>query len=154
MKKSLFHQPSLLSLLTTVFIVSGVLISAFIIAILYNNFKNELRDELRNRLVSITNIAALQQDGDTLLKVSSRDDEYYRLINEKNLKIRSADPNLVYVYTMRKNEQGIYFIVDANLPGDEGIADFGQVYEEPGPTLEDNFEQHQSDHHRARLLYR
>ncbi|NTU54661.1 MAG: GAF domain-containing protein [Anaerolineales bacterium] len=140
MKKSLFHQPSLLSLLTTVFIVSGILISAFIIAILYTNFKNELRDELRNRLVSITNIAALQQDGDTLLKVSSRDDEYYRLINEKNLKIRSADPNLVYVYTMRKNEQGIYFIVDANLPGDEGIADFGQVYEEPGPTLEDNFD--------------
>ena len=140
MKKSLFHQPSLLSLLTTVFIVSGILISAFIIAILYNNFKNELRVELRNRLVSITNIAALQQDGDTLLKVSSRDDEYYRAINEKNLKIRSADPDLVYVYTMRKNEQGIYFIVDANLPGDEGIADFGQVYEEPGPTLEDNFD--------------
>ena len=140
MKKPLFHQPSLLSLLTTVFIVSGVLISAFIVAILYNNFKNALREELRNRLVSITTIAALQQDGDTLLKVSARDDEYYRQINEQNLKIRLADPDLIYVYTMRRNDQGIYFIVDANQPGDEGIADFGQPYEEPGPTLEENFD--------------
>lgn len=140
MKKSLFHQPSLLSLLTVIFTVSGVLISAFIITILFNNFRNELRGELRNRLVSITTIAALQQDGDTLLKVAARDDEYYRQINERNLKIRLADPDLVYVYTMRKNAQGIYFIVDANQPGDEGIADFGQLYEEPGPTLEDNFD--------------
>ncbi len=140
MKKLLFHQPSLLSLLTGAFIVSGILISASIIFILYNDFKNELRDELRNRLVSITTIAALQQDGDTLLKVAARNDEYYKVINEHNLKIRSADPDLIYVYTMRKNAQGIYFIVDANLPGDEGIADFGQIYEEPGPTLEDNFD--------------
>ncbi|HSO13346.1 MAG TPA: GAF domain-containing protein [Anaerolineales bacterium] len=138
--RSVIHQPSLLSLLTGAFIVLGILISAFIIFILYNNFKNELRAELRNRLVSITTIAALQQDGDTLLKVSARNDEYYNIINERNLKIRSADPDLIYVYTMRKNEQGIYFIVDANLPGDEGIADFGQAYEEPGPTLQDNFD--------------
>lgn len=140
MKKPFFHQPSLLSLITTAFIASGVLISAFVIATLYNNFRNTLREELRNRLISITTIAALQQDGDTLLKVSARDDEFYRKINEQNLKIRSADPDLVYVYTMRRNDQGIYFIVDANRPGDEGVADFGQPYEEPGPTLVENFD--------------
>ena len=140
MKKSFIRQPSLLSLLTAVFIVSGLLISALIIAILYNNFKNELRQELRNRLVSITNIASLQQDGDALLKVSARDDEYYNLINERNLKVRESDPDLVFVYTMRKNAQGIYFVVDANQPGDEDISDFGQVYEEPGPTLAENFD--------------
>lgn len=140
MKKTPFQQPSLLLLITSVFIIFGILFSAFIITILYNNFKNGLRDELKNRLISITAIAALQQDGDTLLKVASRNDEYYNTINDHNLKIRLADPDLVYVYTMRKNEQGIYFIVDANMPGDEGIADFGQIYEEPGPTLEDNFD--------------
>ena len=140
MKNNPFRQPTLLSLMTTVFIVSGVLISAFVIAFLYNNFKNTLREELRNRLVSITTIAALQQDGDTLLKVAAGDDEFYRQINEQNLKIRSSDPDLVYVYAMRRNDQGIYFIVDANQPGDEGVADFGQPYEEPGPTLEENFD--------------
>jgi GAF domain-containing protein/HAMP domain-containing protein len=140
MEKNPLKQPSLLTVLTTAFTVAGVLMSMLIIATLYNNFKTGLRDELRNRLVSITTIAALQQDGDTLLKVAARDDEYYKRINEQNVKIRSADPDLVYVYTMRKNEQGIYFVVDANLPGDEGIADFGQPYLEPGPTLEENFD--------------
>lgn len=140
MKKSLFYQPSLLNLLAAVFVASGILISALIIAILYNNFKNELRGELKNRLVSITTMAALQQDGDLLLKVAARNDESYSEINERNLRIRSADPDLVYVYTMRKDERGIYFVVDANRPGDEGIADFGQIYEEPGPTLADNFD--------------
>jgi len=140
MKKVTFQRPSLLSVLTTAFILTGVMISGFIIVILYNDFRNELRGELKNRLVSITTIAALQQNGDTLLKVSARDDEYYKAINERNLKIRLSDPDLIYVYTMRKDDQGIYFIVDANQPGDEGIADFGQRYEEPGPTLEDNFD--------------
>lgn len=139
MKNNPFRQPTLPSLITTFFILSGILISAFVIAFLYNNFKSTLREELRNRLVSITTIAALQQDGDTLLKVSARDDEYYKRINEQNLKIRNSDPDLVYVYTMRRDDRGIYFIVDANQPGDEGVADFGQPYEEPGPTLEENF---------------
>jgi len=140
MKQPSFRQPPLSLLLTVAFTVAGALVSAAIILILYNNFRNELRQELRNRLVSITSVAALQQDGDTLVKVAARDDEYYKKINEQNLKIRASDPDLVYVYTMRKNEQGIYFVVDANLPGDEGIADFGQPYLEPGPTLEQNFD--------------
>ncbi|PWB78031.1 MAG: hypothetical protein C3F07_01600 [Anaerolineales bacterium] len=133
-------QPSLLTILTLAFTLSGLLISVSIIAILYNNLKAGLQEELKNRLLTITSIAALQQDGDTLLKVSARDDEYYKIINERNLKIRSADSDIIYVYTMRKNEEGIYFVVDANLPGDEGIADFGQPYLEPGPTLEQNFD--------------
>jgi len=140
MRRSFFRQPSLLSVLTTAFIVMGILISASIITLLYNNFKTALREELRNRLSSIATIAGLQQDGDTLLKISARDDEFYRIINEMNLKIRSSDPDLIYVYTMRKNEEGIYFIVDANMPGDEGIADFGQIYDEPGPILAENFD--------------
>lgn len=140
MKTSIFHRPSLLSVLTAAFTITGILISGFIISILYNDFKSELRAELKNRLVSITTVAALQQDGDALVEVSARDDEYYQMINERNLKIRLSDPDLIYVYTMRKDEQGIYFIVDANQPGDLGIADFGQRYEEPGPTLEENFD--------------
>ncbi len=140
MKRLLFRQPSLQTLLTVSFTVSGALIAAAIILFLYSTFRNELRQELRNRLVSITSVAALQQDGDTLVKVAARNDEYYNKINAQNLKIRASDPDLVYVYTMRKNEQGIYFVVDANLPGDEGIADFGQPYEEPGPLLAENFD--------------
>jgi GAF domain-containing protein/HAMP domain-containing protein len=131
---------SLRTRLAIYFTLLCVLVSALIIGILYHNFKLELREELKNRLVSITSIAGLQQDGDTILKIVSADDENYRKINEQNLKIRGADSDLVYVYTMRKNEQGIYFVVDANLPGDEGVSAFGEPYLEPGPTLVKNFD--------------
>jgi GAF domain-containing protein/HAMP domain-containing protein len=131
---------SLRTRLAIYFTLLCILVSALIIGILYYNFKLELRAELKNRLVSITSIAALQQDGDMLLKVTSADDENYRKINEQNLKIREADSDLVFVYTMLKNEQGIYFVVDANLPGDEGVSAFGEPYLEPGPMLVENFD--------------
>jgi len=140
MNRNPFNLPSSLTVLATAFTISGALIAVTIISILYSNFRNGLRDELRNRLVTITSIAALQQDGDQLLQVAARDDAYYQAINQHNLQIRLSDPDLIYVYTMRKNELGIYFIVDANQPGDEGIADFGQPYLEPGPTLAENFD--------------
>lgn len=140
MNRNPFKQPSSLTVLATAFTISGALIAVVIISILYSNFRNGLREELRNRLVTVTSVAALQQDGDLLIRVAARDDEYYRTINQRNLQIRLSDPDLIYVYTMRRNEEGIYFIVDANQPGDEGIADFGQPYLEPGPTLADNFD--------------
>jgi len=140
MNKIFTNRPSLQSITASTFIVLSVLLTLFTSAFLYNNFKNAIRNELKSRLVSITSVAALQQDGDFLLRIKQRNDEFYSRINEQNLKIRDSDPDLIYVYTMRKDERGIYFVVDANRPGDEGIADLGQIYEEPGQTLEDNFD--------------
>jgi GAF domain-containing protein len=140
MNAPLKKRPSLRTILAIALTLLGVLVSAITTAILYNNFKLGLREELRHRLVSITTLAALQQDGDLLLKVAARDDEYYKIINDRNVKIRASDPDLRFVYTMRKNDQGIYFVVDANVPGDTDVSDFGQPYLEPGPTLMNNFD--------------
>jgi GAF domain-containing protein/HAMP domain-containing protein len=42
---------------------------------------------------------------------------------------------------MRKDEQGIYFVVDARISPDEPlISEFGDRYEEPSTTLVDNFD--------------
>ncbi|HZJ24765.1 MAG TPA: GAF domain-containing protein [Anaerolineales bacterium] len=41
---------------------------------------------------------------------------------------------------MQKDAQGIYFVVDAGLPGEEGYSPFGTRYEEPGPALVENFD--------------
>ncbi|MCJ7435208.1 MAG: GAF domain-containing protein [Anaerolineales bacterium] len=114
-----------------------VLITALIIGILYYNFKLELREELKNRLASIISIAVIQQDRDTILKITSADDENYKKIKEQNLKTRESDPDLVYVYTMLKNEQGIYFVVDTNMPGDKEVSAFGKPYLEPDALLVD-----------------
>ena len=134
------RYPTIQTRLTIIFTILGTLVAAAVIFIQYNSFRTALRAELRQRLVSITRIAALQQDGDLLKKITSGEDEYYQLVNSVNLKIKDSDPDLVFVYTMRKNDQGIYFVVDANRPGDEDISAYGEPYLEPGPTLSENFD--------------
>ena len=134
------RYPTIQTRLTIAFTLLGIIVVAVVLFIQFNNFRGALRNEIRQRLTSITKIAALQQDGDLLTKITSGSDEYYQKLNSINLKIKDSDPDLVFVYTMRKNDEGIYFVVDANRPGDEDISAFGEVYQEPGPALADNFD--------------
>jgi len=140
MDTTLAKFPSLRARLAAVLIILAALFAAGLSAILYVNFSRELDRSLRHRLGNITTLAALQQDGDTLLKVQHADDPYFNEINQKNLKIKRADPDLVFVYTMRKDEQGIYFVVDAGLPGEPDISEFGERYLMPSVLLVENFE--------------
>lgn len=132
--------PTFRSRLAIVLIFLAAIFGAVVSSILYINFKNELRNSLRHRLENITTLAGLQQNGDDLLKVQNEGDESFEKIRAQNLKIRSADPELRFVYTMRKDSQGIYFVVDAGLAGETGYSPFQTRYEEPGPALVENFD--------------
>jgi GAF domain-containing protein len=127
--------------LAIVLILVAATFTAGVSSILYFNFKAELRNSLRHRLENITTLAALQQDGDALLKVQQENDETFKQIRDINLRIKQSEPELRFVYTMRKDAQGsIYFVVDAGFPTDEGYSPFGMHYEEPGPVLVANFD--------------
>ena len=132
--------PSLRRRLALVLIILAALFSAGVSSVVYLNFRQELRNSLQHRLENITTLAGLEQDGDALLKVKSEGDENFIKIREQNLKIRGSEPELRFVYTMQKDAQGIYFVVDAGLPSEEGYSPFGTRYEEPGPALVENFD--------------
>jgi len=134
------HYPSFRTRLAFVLIFLATLFAAGVASVLYVNFRRELRDSLRHRLENIATLAGLQQDGDMLLKVKSAHDPYFEIINERNLKIKWSDPDLIFVYTMRKDEEGIYFVVDAGAPGEPDISGFGERYLEPGPLLVEQFD--------------
>jgi len=125
-------------------VIGFALLSFFVAALtargFYTNLLNQVQNEFSQRALSIVKVAALQQNGNEFVQISSAEDELYEKFRIQNLKIRYADPDVIYVYTMRKDERGIYFVVDAGEPGEEGIAPFGIIYEEPGPTLADNFD--------------
>ena len=133
-------RPSLRRRLAFVLIFLAALFAASVAIALYANFRAELRNSLRHRLENITTLAGLQQNGDLLLQVQSENDGNFIIIREQNLKIRRSDLELRFVYTMRKDEQGIYFVVDAGLPSETGYSPFGTRYEEPGPALAKNFD--------------
>jgi GAF domain-containing protein/HAMP domain-containing protein len=110
------------------------------IGVLYFNFSQVSRQDLRQRLINIAELAALQQDGDKFEQITSQDDPLYEEFRLQNLEIRKIDPEIAFVYTMRKDEQGIYFVVDAGEPGEIDIARYGERYFDASPTLQANFD--------------
>jgi len=135
------RYPTLRTLFAIVLIVLAALFAAGVSSVLFVNFRDELRNSLRRRLENITTLAGLQQNGDVLVQVGAAHDEAFEIIHQKNVKIKRSDSDLRFVYTMRKDEQGIYFVVDARISSDEpDISEFGDRYEEPSATLVENFD--------------
>jgi GAF domain-containing protein/HAMP domain-containing protein len=134
------HLPTLRTRLAVTLIILAATFSAGVFSILYFNFRQELRESLRHRLENITTLAGLQQDGDAFVNVRAQNDEFFKKIHATNLRIKASESDLRFVYTMRKNEEGIYFVVDAGLPGEPLISAYGDPYEEPSQTLVENFD--------------
>jgi len=132
---------SLQTRIAIVLMALATIFSGILSSIIYIDFKNELQNNLRHRLENITTLASLQQNGDELLKVQAQGDAAFNKIQERNANIKRADPDLIFVYTLRKNDQGIYFVVDARIsPDEEDISDYGDPYKEPSETLVANFD--------------
>lgn len=106
----------------------------------YYYLRNQLIDGVKERVLSIAQMASLQQNGNEFLQITSGQDPLYEKFRIQNLKIRRSDPDIIYVYTMRRDTQGIYFIVDAVEPGEENSALFGERYDDPSATLVENFD--------------
>src|SRR6187551_384258 len=134
------RYPTLRTRLAVTLIVLTALFSLAVSLLLYMNFRQELRESLRHRLGNIAALAGLQQDGDTFVKVQAQGDENFNKIHTTNLKIKASEPDLRFVYTMRKENGQIYFVVDAGMPGESEISAFGDQYKEPSQTLIDNFD--------------
>ncbi len=140
MQTNLAPYPTLRTRLAIILIILASLFSAAISSLLYINFRQELRENFKHRLENITTLAGLQQDGNLLAQVQGQNDHFFQEIHATNLKIKKSDPDLRFVYTMKKQNGNIYFVVDAGLPGEPDISAFGDIYREPSATLVNNFE--------------
>lgn len=106
----------------------------------YNfNFNSQFAD-LRQKLKSMSAIASLLIDADTLMSVPLNpggvNSPQYKVIAQKLLAIKKSNPNIKYIYTIFKTDQpGVWrFIVDPNpLPVEErlkGVSSFpGGAYD-------------------------
>jgi PAS domain S-box-containing protein len=97
-------------------------------------------DEYRRRALGAVAQAALQQDGDAFDRIRSAADPEYERVRLRNLRIRHSDPQIAFVFTVRKDARGLSFVVDAGEPGEKDIAAFGERYEDPSPTLAANYD--------------
>jgi GAF domain-containing protein/HAMP domain-containing protein len=113
------------------------LITAFAV---FTTTQRQIMENFRRRVLTAAAIAALQQNGDDFEKIASASDPLYEEFRLQNLKILNSDPDFIFVYTMRKDAQGIYFAVDGNEFDAEGFSAYGDRYFEPSPLLVENFD--------------
>jgi GAF domain-containing protein/HAMP domain-containing protein len=106
----------------------------------YTNTQRQIIENFRRRALTAASITALQQNGDEFERITSGSDPLYESFRLKNFEILKSDPDFVFVYTMRKDAQGIYFVVDGNDPTAEGFSPYGERYLEPSTLLVENFD--------------
>lgn len=125
-------------------ILGFTLLSAFVSFItargMYTNLQSQVFNEFSHHALDIVKLASIQLDGDTLKSIASSQDEGYETMRLQNLKISSSDPDLIHIFTMRKDNQGIYFVVDVRGTGEGNSAMFGERYANPSETLVANFD--------------
>lgn len=106
----------------------------------YTTTQRQVTENFRRRVLTAVAITALHQNGDEFEKITSAADPLYEEFRLKNLQILRSDPDFIFVYTMRKDAQGIYFVVDGNEFDAEGFSAYGERYLEPSPLLLENFD--------------
>ena len=134
------RYPTLFSRLALALTLLAALSTAVVTYFLYVNYKTEQRENLRKRLEDIATLAGFQQNGDIFEQVASQGDEFFQQIHAANLRIKQSDPDLEFVYTMRKSGDTISFVVDAGAPGEPDISAYGDIYLEPSETLMASFD--------------
>jgi GAF domain-containing protein/HAMP domain-containing protein len=107
---------------------------------MYTNLQNQALAEFKNRALGIVKLASLQLNGDDFQQIASNQDEGYERVRLQNLLIRSSDQNIKNIFTLRKDDQGLYFVVDAAEPGEEKTAAFGERYVTASEILVGNFD--------------
>lgn len=112
-------------------------------SVTYLNVRSQMREDIRQRLLNMVSIAALQQDVEThaaITKVGDESTQAYQQIRGINSAIVATDPDIVYLYTMRMDENGqIYFVVDTGQAGNEDTAAVAEPYMDASPLLAEVF---------------
>jgi GAF domain-containing protein/methyl-accepting chemotaxis protein len=131
------------------FALTGILASAVALSLSFVRSQNNLFQEKQNKLLAIISNATLLIDGDEhalLTSAMDAESDIYHELQRKSFAIAETDPEILYVYTMRKNKEGlIYFILDAGhepgeTPQEYKPVEIGTLYESPSELLLENFD--------------
>jgi len=134
---------NLQTMITIGMIILGIAVSAIVTGIFYFNFSRQVREDLKLRLRNIADIAAVQINPQELATVVDKTDvenETYIKYQKELSDIINADNDVINIYTMRKNQEGIiYFYLDAGDPSYNPDPPGVVPYEQPSELLQATF---------------
>lgn len=144
MKRLLENLNSIRFRLAIGFALIGIFASALSLLPSYRQSRDLLLKGKQDKLLAIVANTALQIDGDNHAMLVSPDDMEtgtYREMEDRLNAIAATDDEILYIYTIRQNEDGsLYFVLDAgHEPGETNDlyipSDIGLVYESPSDLL-------------------
>jgi GAF domain-containing protein/HAMP domain-containing protein len=125
-------------------VLGFTLLSAFVSFItaigMYNNLRGQVIEEFKNRALGTAKLTSLQLDGDEIQLITSSQDSNYEKIQLESVRIRSSNPDIKHIFIMRKDEQGIYFVLAAGARGESNTATYGEKFVAPSETLSESFD--------------
>ena len=121
------------------FVWLAVVFIGLLRAFFYFGYQSQVRQDIKLRLVNIAAIAASQQDGDAFIGITSPQDPAFESTRLQNMRMRATSSDIAFIYTLRYDAEGLYFVVDAIDPSDPDASAYGDRYQEPGPVLEANY---------------
>lgn len=138
---------SLSSTLTTLLLITILVMCGVTIVFISQETKSALKYAVRDELESVSIAVANQIDGDVLLLIQPGEEETARFIaiRDRLHQIQMADPDIRYIYTMRKDDGQVKFVVDADYGSDPTAAEIGRVYSSPPNELLEGFVTTSSD---------
>ena len=141
---------SLQTKLTLSFVFLIVVISGLVFFYTFNATKKALKSQLRNELMSTAAAVSAVINGDAHARLAPGDEqkpEFQQIISQLR-RVQQNNPNIKYIYTMRKTGQGPEFVVDADYGKDQDTVKIGQFYGEglQFPQLLEGFEKTSADY--------
>lgn len=132
---------SLVTKLTVSFILLILIVSSMTFFYTYNETKNALKERMQDELQSVAGVAATQINGSVVaaLKPGDENSAAYTEIRDQLEAMRAINPDIKYIYIMRKNGEAVEFAVDADYGTDPDAAKIGDIYEETNPELMTGF---------------
>ncbi len=126
----------------TAFTVVALISLGILGTVIYFNYRNQMREDIRQRLLNIISLTALQQDGDLFATIQTTADmqsDAYQKMQAVNARILSTDRDLAYIFSVRVNDEGkMAFVIDSGLEEGYVPLEVGVVYEDPSALLNEN----------------
>ena len=137
------RYPSLQTIMSLGMVAVGIVASGFTSFFIYNSYRNQVKEDLRHRLVNIADVIALQLEPEKLSTIVGEDSmqgEAYLGYQNFLFDVIDKENDIRFIYTMQRADDGtIYFYLDATSdePRDvyEAAVPGTFAYEQPSDLL-------------------
>lgn len=136
-----YWYQSITTKLTAGFVILIVIIAGMSVIYTLGATKSALKETTREELTALATLSATQINGDALKSLNLGDEgtPTFNALRDQIYKIEKSSPEIKYTYLMRKTDDSVSFVVDADYGKTSDAANIGDKYENTTPEMLEGF---------------